>query len=76
MPYKTDIPEHIKKWVVREKEAGKSNREVSRIISVVYPISFNSVSRVYNRWRQEKTVKRRKRKGGRPKKMTVRQERK
>jgi hypothetical protein len=75
MVYKKDIPDHIKSWIVREKKAGKSDVEVSEVVSRVYKVARSSVGRIFNRWKKEKSVARRKRKGGRPKVTTQRQER-
>ena len=62
--------EEIKKLIVEAKQ----NRETDRDVAARFHIGKSTVSDMYKRWREERTVKR-KRGSGRPRKTTNRQDR-
>ena len=57
--------EEIKKLIVEAKRNG----ETDRIVAARFHVDRATVSRIYTRWREERTVKRR-RGSGRPRKTT------
>lgn len=69
MPGKA-VSEEIKKLVIEARHKGESNREVADRFHICY----STVSRIYKRWSEERTMKR-KRGSGRPRKTTKRQDR-
>lgn len=64
------ISSPIKKLIVEAKEEGRTDRDVAK----QFHVGQKSVSRIYQRWKAEKTVKRRL-KSGRPRKLTSHEER-
>lgn len=69
MPGK-QIPELIKKLMIEARQNGETLRQIADR----FHVGAMSVSRIYQRWCQERTVKR-KRGSGRPRKTTKRQDR-
>lgn len=70
MPKAKIIKSPIKKLIVEAKESGKTDRDVAK----QFHVEHTTVSKIYRRWKTEKTVKRRP-KSGRPRKLTARDER-
>uniref|UniRef100_A0A914D463 Transposase n=1 Tax=Acrobeloides nanus TaxID=290746 RepID=A0A914D463_9BILA len=62
--------EEIKKLIIEAKQAG----ETDRVVAARFHVSQGTVSNIYKRWREERTVKRR-RGSGRPRKTTHEQAR-